>query len=120
MHRRRRRPRRADRGAGRGRRGTPDEAPARGPGRSRGAAALQRRHGRDRHDRRHRRGRPVGDRPPPWQHVLSRDLLAPLDPRTRLLGALALVLAVLSLDGPAAGLLAVAAAFGLALAAGWR
>ncbi|MEZ5860918.1 MAG: cobalt ECF transporter T component CbiQ [Geminicoccaceae bacterium] len=51
---------------------------------------------------------------------MSRDLLAPLDPRTRLLGALALILAVLSLDGPAAGLLAVAAAFGLALAAGWR
>lgn len=51
---------------------------------------------------------------------MSRDLLAPLDPRTRLLGALALVLAVLSTDGPVAGLLAVAAALALALTAGWR
>lgn len=51
---------------------------------------------------------------------MSRDFLASLDPRTRLLGALVLVLAVLSLDGLAAGLLAVAAAFALALAAGWR
>lgn len=51
---------------------------------------------------------------------MNRDLLAPLDPRTRLLGALALVLAVLNTDGPAACLLAVAAAFALALAAGWR
>ncbi len=51
---------------------------------------------------------------------MSRDHLASLDPRTRLLGAFALVLAVLSVDGPAAGLLAVAASFALALAAGWR
>ncbi|MEZ5906762.1 MAG: cobalt ECF transporter T component CbiQ, partial [Geminicoccaceae bacterium] len=51
---------------------------------------------------------------------MSRDLMAALDPRTRLLCALALVVAVLSLDGPFAGLLAVAAALALALAAGWR
>jgi cobalt/nickel transport system permease protein len=48
------------------------------------------------------------------------DAFARLDPRARLLGALALVGAVLALDGLAAPALAVAAALALALAAGLR
>ncbi len=48
------------------------------------------------------------------------DRLRLLDPRTRLLGALALVALVLSLEGIGFQLLALAAAFVLALLAGWR
>lgn len=48
------------------------------------------------------------------------DAFARLDPRARLLGALALICAVLALRGLAGPAIAVAAALGLALAAGWR
>jgi cobalt/nickel transport system permease protein len=52
--------------------------------------------------------------------VTGPDAFARLDPRARALGALALIAAALVLDGLAAPAFAVAAALGLALAAGWR
>lgn len=51
---------------------------------------------------------------------MKQDHLAALDSRSRLVGALVLILMVLSLDDARFQLLAVAAAFALALTAGWR
>jgi cobalt/nickel transport system permease protein len=51
---------------------------------------------------------------------VTRDRFAGLDPRVRLLAALALVAATVALDRPATLAVAVAGAAALALAAGWR
>ncbi|MGF1658386.1 MAG: cobalt ECF transporter T component CbiQ [Rubrimonas sp.] len=51
--------------------------------------------------------------------MTGRDLLAGLDPRSRVLGAAALIVGLAALDDPVALAAAVALAAGLAVAAGW-